>query len=184
MIPVKSGPFSINPLGFVFFVQSKIGHHVILGQKKNRIIHHFKFLLDINVFDPVDVGTLGSRHVDVFDGKSGVAYPKIAFKSQFIFAPWIKNDVVTPFIVNKRAVPQHIIIDIDSRFRQRTCKAFVEKSEVIVINVKIRIQIVHKSQNLLVAVESGGLVGLCFYLDFIYLIVSINIRQGFVYKNR
>jgi len=61
-------------------------------------------LLNINVFNPVDVGAFGYRHIDFLNGKCGVVYPKIAFKSQLVFTSWVKQNVVTFFVVNIGAV--------------------------------------------------------------------------------
>jgi hypothetical protein len=72
--------------------------------------------------------------------------PKVTFKSQFILTSWIEHDVVTPFFIDICTVSQDIIIDINAGSGYRAGKTFVKESEMIIINIIIRIQIIYKSQ--------------------------------------
>src|SRR5690606_38011057 len=87
---------------------------MISRKQENRIVQHLKFLFDINVFYPVDIGTLGNSHIDFFDGKRRVVNPKISFKSKLSFSSWVIDNIVAPFVVNISTISQDVIINIDS----------------------------------------------------------------------
>jgi hypothetical protein len=56
----------------------------------------------------------------------------------------IEHDVVTPFFIDICTVSQDIIIDINAGSGYRAGKTFVKESEMIIINIIIRIQIIYK----------------------------------------
>src|SRR5690606_6816372 len=121
---------------------------MISRKQENRIVQHLEFLLDINVFYPVDIGTLGNGHIDFLDGKSGVVNTEISFKSKLSFSSRVIDNIVAPLVINISTSSQNVNIDTGCVTGNWATETRVKDCQEVAVNVLFVIQILANSQYL------------------------------------
>src|SRR5690606_21020996 len=95
----------------------------------------FKFLLNLDLFDEIEIGLLADRHINLLEGILPFRDPDCSCERQVLSASREKVEPVTEFVTHVNTVRKIILIIQPPSVRDRRHKIFRDDIEPVLIEI-------------------------------------------------
>ena len=130
----------------LFFTHVEFNQELIFHEHPNLVFYFVVFLMNAEIFDPIDVGVLRYRGIYLLNRVGSIVNPHFTMKQKFLFSTRKKFQFVTPFSFNEGAVYQSVIVKPKSISRYGRSETFREDDNFVIVDIYV---LVHVAQELI-----------------------------------